>query len=134
MTTNKSTRSERGIALVETALLLPFLVLLLFGLLDVGRLVFAKIELHEAVQEGSLWGSYDPDGYLAVQIRAAESLNNPDIFPADVVVTCPPGGDSIRVSLSRDLDLLSPLGPGSVTLTATAEGELFTDDPCVPSP
>ena len=130
----KHTKSERGIALVETALLLPFLVLLLFGVLDVGRLVFAKIELHEAVQEGSLWGSYDPDSYSAVQTRVAESLNNPDIFPTDVVVTCPAGGDSIRVSLSRDLDLLSPLGPGTITLTATAEGELFTDDPCVPSP
>ena len=128
------TKSERGIALVETALLLPFLVLLLFGLLDIGRLVYAKIELNEAVQEGSLWGSYDPDSYTAVQTRVAESLNNPDVFPADVVVVCPPGGDSIRVSLSRDLDLVSPLGPGTVTLTATAEGELFTDDPCVPSP
>ena len=134
MMRRKNNESDRGVALVETALVLPLLVLLLFGLLDVGRLVYAKIELHEAAQEGSLWGSYYPDAYSAVQTRVAESLNNPDTFPSDVVVTCPPSGDSIRVSLSRDLDLLSPLGPGTVTLTATAEGELFTDDPCVPSP
>ncbi|MDJ0923972.1 MAG: TadE/TadG family type IV pilus assembly protein [Acidimicrobiia bacterium] len=134
MMSRSDTTTERGVALVETAILLPLLILLVFGLLDVGRLVYAKIELSEAVQEGSLWGSYDPDNYANVQTRVAESLNNLDIFPSDVVVVCPAGGDSIRVSLSRDLELLSPLGPGTVTLSATAEGELFTDDPCVASP
>ncbi|MDJ0663114.1 MAG: TadE/TadG family type IV pilus assembly protein [Acidimicrobiia bacterium] len=134
MMRRRTNEKDQGVALVETALVLPLLVLLLFGLLDVGRLVYAKIELHQAVQEGSLWGSYYPDAYSGVQTRVAESLNHPDTFPSDVVVTCPAGGDSIRVSLSRDMDLLSPLGPGTVTLNATAEGELFTDDTCAPSP
>ena len=129
-----SADSQRGVALVEAAVLLPFLLLILFVVVDAGRLVYAKIEMNEAVQEGSLWGAYQPSNYDAVRTRVAESLNNPDVYPVDVVVECPAGADSIRVSLSREIDLLTPFGSGAITLTASAEGDLFSDDPCVPTP
>ncbi|MDJ0498862.1 MAG: TadE/TadG family type IV pilus assembly protein [Acidimicrobiia bacterium] len=134
MMRSSTQETQRGAVLVEAAILLPLLLMILFVVFDGGRLVFAKIEMTEAVQEGSLWGAYQPSDYAGVRTRVAESLNNPDIFPGDVVVECPPGGDSIRVTLSRDIDLLTPIGSGAVTLTATAEGDLFSDDPCVPSP
>ncbi len=45
-------REERGAAVVEFALVLPFLVLLIFGLIEFGRAYSAKIELTAAVREG----------------------------------------------------------------------------------
>ncbi len=45
-------RSHRGQALVEFALVLPLLVLLLVGILDVGRLVYAYHTANNAAREG----------------------------------------------------------------------------------
>jgi Flp pilus assembly protein TadG len=47
---------ERGQALVETALVLPILVILLVGLFDVGRAIWLSNTLATAVREGSRYG------------------------------------------------------------------------------
>jgi len=44
---------ERGQALVETALILPILVILLVGIFDVGRIILASGTLNAAVREGT---------------------------------------------------------------------------------
>lgn len=46
------TRGGRGQALVETALVLPIFLLILFGLIDVGRLVYANNMVSQAAREG----------------------------------------------------------------------------------
>ena len=47
---------QRGQALVETALVLPLLLLLLVGLFDVGRAIWLSNTLATAVREGSRYG------------------------------------------------------------------------------
>jgi Flp pilus assembly protein TadG len=49
-------RNDRGQALVETALVLPLLLLLIVGLFDVGRAVWLSNTLATAVREGSRYG------------------------------------------------------------------------------
>jgi hypothetical protein len=49
-------RERRGQALVETALVLPILVLLLVGLFDVGRAIWLSNTLATAVREGTRYG------------------------------------------------------------------------------
>ncbi|MEO7117701.1 MAG: TadE family protein [Candidatus Limnocylindrales bacterium] len=44
---------DRGQALVEFALVLPILATLLFGLLDVGRVVWAQDSISNAAREGA---------------------------------------------------------------------------------
>jgi hypothetical protein len=44
-------RDERGQSLVETALILPVLLLLLVGILDFGRMMYSYAHLHMAAQE-----------------------------------------------------------------------------------
>jgi len=44
-------RDDRGVALVELALSLPLLMLLCLGMIDVSRLVAAKIDLEQAAQQ-----------------------------------------------------------------------------------
>ncbi len=45
--------ADRGAAAVEFALVLPLLVLLVFGIIDFGRMLTTKITLTEAAREGA---------------------------------------------------------------------------------
>lgn len=47
------TRVDRGQALIETALILPLLMILLVGIFDVGRAAFLSGTLNHAVREGT---------------------------------------------------------------------------------
>ena len=51
-----SLRSDRAQALVETALILPLLLMLIVGLFDVGRAIWLSNTLATAVREGSRYG------------------------------------------------------------------------------
>jgi len=49
---------DRGATAVEFALLLPVLLLLLFGIIDFGRALNAQITLTQAVREGARLASF----------------------------------------------------------------------------
>jgi Flp pilus assembly protein TadG len=53
---NSLLRSDRAQALVETALVLPLLLLLIVGLFDVGRAIWLSNTLATAVREGTRYG------------------------------------------------------------------------------
>lgn len=48
---------SRGQALVEFALVFPLFLLLLFGLVDLGRLAYINNAIAEAAREGARWGT-----------------------------------------------------------------------------
>ena len=50
---------DRGVAAVEFALLLPMLLLLIFGIIDFGRALNAQITLTQAAREGARIASVD---------------------------------------------------------------------------
>ena len=50
-------RRTRGQALVEFALVFPLFMLLLFGVIDVGRLVYVYNAISQGAREGSRYGS-----------------------------------------------------------------------------
>lgn len=54
-------RTLRGQSFVEFALLLPVLLLLVLGTVDLGRAYFASVSLENAVKEGAFFGARDPD-------------------------------------------------------------------------
>lgn len=126
-------RRERGAALVEMALVLPLLVVLAFGVIDLGRLLFTQIALHEAAQEGSLYASTHPDDPTGTRTRVIESTDSPELELSDVTVDCP--GAQVRVRISYDIDLITPvLGGGTVTLDAEVSGDNFTSASCIAAP
>jgi len=51
--------NERGVALVELALLLPILVVLAFGVIDLGRLIHARLVVTNVSREGGSLASRD---------------------------------------------------------------------------
>ena len=126
-------RVDKGAALVEFAMIIPLFVVLVFGAIDVGRLLYTRITLHEAVQEGSIYASTNPDDPNGARLRVIDSVDNPMLALADVVVTCP--GSAIHVAATHDMDLVTPLwGPSTITLTAEVTADVFASESCVAAP
>jgi len=58
-------RNSRGQSLVETALILPIIVLLLLLGIDLGRVFFTSIDLRNAAHEATMLGGTVPDATCA---------------------------------------------------------------------
>jgi TadE-like protein len=133
--------SERGVALLEFCLVLPFLVILAIGAVDIGRGLLAHIELEEAAQEGALYGSFAPNnpGLIETRVRTSSTglVNLSDTSVVQIEVACPEGNRKVAVILEHTHQLFTPiLGPllgGSIPMGAQAVGTNFTDATCTPS-
>ncbi len=135
---------RRGQALVELALILPVLLLLLAGAVDLGRAWYSQITITNAAREGALEAGMNPDSYAAGQpcsdsnrvvcraVREAEG-SFIEVDAADVTMTCSvactegtagaPNTASVRVE--GEFSLVTPIltwlfGGTTVTIDATA--------------
>lgn len=104
---------ERGAAAVEMALVLPLLLLVLFGLVDFGRMYNAQMQLTQAAREAvrvkALGGTN-----LDAQARVAAATGGLDPVPsAAFIVVC--GASDIttnaKVTVSYNFKFITPLGP-----------------------
>lgn len=124
-TYNRMTRDERGVALVEFALLLPFLALLVFGTVDVGRAYSLQNRLKNASREGAAYAQLNPsrvdcgtgesvksrvqgeDAALApnvtITVLRANNSTVPPCTSSSVVV-----GEKLRVRVATDFDVITP--------------------------
>lgn len=79
----RRTEREGGQTLVEFALLLPLLLLLLFGTIAFGRIFFAYLEVveiaHDAARVASLGGSTGAAQAAGLQAGTAVGLNAADL-------------------------------------------------------
>lgn len=71
----KSTRLEKGQSMVEFAFGLVLLLILIAGIVDVGRALFMYMTLRDAAQEGAIYASTDPDNAVGIQNRVRYSSN-----------------------------------------------------------
>jgi Flp pilus assembly protein TadG len=78
-------RHSRGQSLVEFAVILPVFVLILFGIFDLGRAVFANTTVNNAAREGARHAIVDQT-ISDIQATAATSAVSLGIDPALVVV------------------------------------------------
>lgn len=127
---------QKGAATVETALVSIFLLILVTGIIDLGRAVFNNISIQEAAQEGAFFGAFEEDVTVAeIETKSAASTSAPDLTVDNVAVECVPvtktkrDGGELRVTVTYEMDLVTPfvgdwLG-GSLTLEKTAESERF---------
>lgn len=107
-------RRDGGAAAVEMALLLPLLLLVLFGLVDFGRAFNAQMQVTQAAREGvrvkALFGT-DADASNRVA-KATGGLSAP--LPAITASTPCAAGDTVndaKVTVSYQFHFLTPLGP-----------------------
>lgn len=129
---------QHGQSLVEFALVFPVFLLLIIGLVDVGRLVYINNALSEGAREGARWGSVqgrsnlaasDPSSVQSHTLGIVAAVPNPtiavtcnDVF-GDVPATCG-SGDILTVSVSSQVTMLTPVISnliGPQTLSATSK-------------
>jgi Flp pilus assembly protein TadG len=133
-------RTEGGLALVEFALVLPLLLVLALGAVDLGRGLISLMELEQAAQEGALYGSFAPTDPNAIETRVRTSATGivplADTAAVDVQVTCPTGKVGVEVGYTLPLitPLLGPLLGDDFALRAQSIGTNFTDAACSPTP
>jgi Flp pilus assembly protein TadG len=120
---------DRGAVAVELALVLPVLLLVVFGCIDFGRMLNAQISLTQAAREGARWAALGQSGVAARVNNAAGGLS-----PITTTVTaCPanPGvGANAVVTATYTFNYITPVGAistliggpsmGTQTLTSTA--------------
>ena len=117
---------SRGQALVETAILLPILLILLLGAIDFGRLFFGYVNLHQAVRIGANYAATHADMTADERLRYEELIDgdladlncelglpipNPTFTTPDGTPVVDPGlGDFATVTLDCDFSPITPLG------------------------
>jgi hypothetical protein len=69
----KSQKLEKGQSMVEFAFSLVILLIVLAGIVDVGRALFTYMALRDAAQEGALYASIHPTQITAIENRVFNS-------------------------------------------------------------
>lgn len=144
----KAELGERGQSLTEFAMLLPVLLIIIAGVLDLGRLYYAYVMVTDAAAEGLAYAINnppdDPDNPSdpdTAQVRArAMAATDGLIEQADAVsaitVDCPDcpdtvSGDPITVTVSYDFPVMMPfvsmiVPDGVIPLCTDANGTVLT--------
>lgn len=140
---------ERGSAFVEFALVSPLLLLLMFGVLDFGRLFFTQLTLQHALREAGRFavtgnhlpnagGSTNMSRIASIKQVAQQSAAGLDLTAIQIHSvkggTNNAGGpsDTVTISLTTNLKLLTPLvatffpqGASKITASTTFKNEPF---------
>jgi len=128
--------SESGQALVEFALVLPLLLLLLFGMLDFGKAFNYWIDETHLANEGARWavvnknpGSGTLQQYIQGQGDSPELRNGGTSWvpsPAQVCISFPSGssnvGDPVEVTVTVGYNWMPFLGSRLSTTNVTVAG------------
>ena len=108
LTADRAERRERrrGQSLVELCLAMPLLLLLLLGTIDLGRMFYYTVQMHNAVREGAGYGAHFPTDTGGMTSRVTTE--------APFVTSATAGCTGSRVGTGGVLT-----GTGVVTVTAT---------------
>lgn len=103
-------RMERGAALAELALVLPLLLVVMFGIVDFGRAYQAQVTLTNAAREGARVGTTGATtATICSRVYATAGVSpNPTC-----TVTYPNGnksGESVRVQAQYQFKFITPAG------------------------
>ena len=131
-------RTERGAAAVEFAIVLPLLIILVFGIIEFSIAYNHKQGLHAAAREGARLAALPQSTQSDVTDRVRDALsgvlNTTEINAATITVTpnkthpCDGAapGTHVVVTVSAPDDLDIPLVTNS-TLTLTGKGEFLCE-------
>jgi len=138
-------RAGRGQSVAEMALLVPLLLLLVVGAVDLGRAFHSYIVITNAAREGARYASRFPwladetrDAAIGEAANSGISLAAADIFitpeppdtwpppdPDDPLVAQPGTAIAVRVELDFDTILGSVVGLGPLTLRSETSMVVF---------
>lgn len=123
MTTKQKSRRELGVSMIETALVVPLLLIILAGVVDIGRAFHTYITVINATREGARFGvnrSWDTNGIRTVVRNEAA---NSDVNLAGATITVSSGGSGypIRVTTQVQFPMLMGgiLGVNTIPISST---------------
>ena len=110
-------RKEHGNVLLETALMLAIILMLLFGVVDMGRALYTANNLVSAAREGARFGATDNScGTIVADTRAVvkarfSPFGGAALTDAQITVTpsSPCTGGSVRVSIAYPFTWITPV-------------------------
>ncbi len=107
----KHKNKERGQSMLEFALTLPVLLIVLAGLLDLGRLYFAYVAVTDAAGEGASYAAIHPDNTAEIVARAQDATGGMVEIDPDMVDVYQPADldQAIAVDVTYEFALATPL-------------------------
>lgn len=119
MSVMKPLRSESGVAVVEFALVAPLLLILIFGIIDLGRAYSTLNQLAASAREGARLAAVlpNPTGSSSeAQVRTAvkqfslRQLGGPPVSDDQIAVTLDRGAGTVTVAVrAYQFQLITPL-------------------------
>ena len=97
---NLLARDSRGQSLVEFALVVPVLVVILFAIIEFGRLWMTVNVLTSAAREGARVAAVTAPNTSAAQAAAQNVLTGGKVTGASVNVSGPNGANEVRVTVT----------------------------------
>jgi Flp pilus assembly protein TadG len=135
---------EKGQSLVEMAIMMIVLLLILGGVLDLGRMYFTYLALQNAAGEGASYGAINPTwvdssdnddpNNIVYRVQNESTGNLIDWSTTNVIVEAPntAGGQPITVTVSYVYDVITPMVQAitgeTITLTARDTQLIFLDE------
>jgi Flp pilus assembly protein TadG len=128
MTARPTWQPDQGAAAVELAMVLPLLLVLVCGIVDLGRLTNLQITISAAAREGARWAALNQSDVAGRVSAAATGVVPP---PATAVTPCPAGSNlganatvvvTSRYTPITPIRSLSSLLGGSFPATVTITG------------
>lgn len=122
-------RNNRGQSLVEFALVLPVLTLLVFGIIDYGRLFNEFLVISHASREGARAGIVAAATLSTVNAAVKSAAPNRTNLTIAMNPSTPVRGNPVTVTVSSRLTLLTPIStlftqnPFPVTAATTMRAE-----------
>ncbi len=116
---SRKARGDRGAMLVETAMVLPILILLIFGIVEFGRAYNTQITLTHSAREGvrELAITQDPGQAATTAKNAATSLDPAQISVTTTTCTV---GSPVELTVSYPFTYDIPLfGSNTINMTGT---------------
>ena len=114
-----SRRSQRGVALVEFAIVLPFLIVLLFSVWELGRIFDAWLVVTNAAREGARYAVATSDDSVV------KAKVNGYIVSGYAFRLNRPGGD-VHIDVNDPTYFLIQRSGGAVTVTLRARVDIYS--------
>jgi Flp pilus assembly protein TadG len=101
-------KDKDGQTIIEFALLLPILLMVLFGVTEFGRAIMVKNVLHTAAREGARLAAVSAVGdSLVVQARVVTVLEAASIDDYQIFITTDVVAKTVEVEVTTDFEVLS---------------------------
>ncbi|MDY6875402.1 MAG: TadE/TadG family type IV pilus assembly protein [Chloroflexota bacterium] len=105
-------RKERGQSIVEFVLILPVLLIVLAGVLDLGRLYYAHVAIADAAAEGASYAAIHPNETAGIVDRAQDASGGMVEIDENLVEVSPPpavaSGAPITVTVNYTFTVATP--------------------------